>query len=176
MCLYEGKKEKNGKTSAKTERQAHRFNNLETDRSKQGITGERSKSKRSVNIELFAGMLAEIEGEKMNWKRGINRLVWVVSIFAGVMVFVIGEGFYNEGDTNTNLFYGAVTFVFVWLVYVLVMYIYNGFQENNSKDTAKVFFDPFGIGRNCPKSRFWQWVTGRFSPENDPYRKKEKQK
>jgi hypothetical protein len=62
LCSYEGKKEKNGKTATKTERQANRPNNLETDRNRQGIAGKRSRSKGLVIIELFAAMLAEIEG------------------------------------------------------------------------------------------------------------------
>lgn len=68
----------------------------------------------------------------MNWKRGINRLVWTVSILVGIMVFVIGQGFYNEGDADTNLFYGAVTFGFVWLIYGLVIFIYKGFQSEKT--------------------------------------------
>jgi hypothetical protein len=66
----------------------------------------------------------------MNWKRGIKRLVWTISIFTGIMVFVVGEGFYNEGDTGTNIFYGIVMFGLVWLVYGLVIFVYRGFQEN----------------------------------------------
>jgi len=96
----------------------------------------------------------------MNLKRGINRLVWTVSILGAVVVLVICEFFYNEGDSDTNFFYGLLTFGLTWLVYGLIIFIYKGFQRND------------GHRYSYPESHFWQWVTGRFYPDNDPYQKK----
>ncbi|MFA5251281.1 MAG: hypothetical protein WC454_01685 [Phycisphaerae bacterium] len=106
----------------------------------------------------------------MNRKRGINRLVWVVSSLVASFVLLLGSSRLEvDGliDASTDeqviasFFLAATAFGLVWLLYALLLHIYKGFQ-----DESPVNKEPF------PKTPFWQWVTGRFSPENDPYRKK----
>jgi hypothetical protein len=55
--LYEGEKEKNGKTSAETERQAHSYNNFETDRNGQGFAVKRSGGQRYEYFKLSSLLL-----------------------------------------------------------------------------------------------------------------------
>ena len=105
----------------------------------------------------------------MNWKRGIMRLVWTLSICIGVAVLLLGCSFLNASgiinahdgeDAVLSLFAGVVMFGFVWLIYGLSVHIYIGFQDSDSDAQSKTSW--------VPSHRFWQWVTGRFSAENDP--------
>jgi len=113
------------------------------------------------------------ERRTMNWKRGINRLVWAVSSLVASFVLLYGliNASTNE-EAAESFFLAAAAFGFVWLIYALLLHIYKGFQ-----DESPVHKEPFPNEIPVregpfPKTPFWQWVTGRFSPENDPYRKK----
>ena len=76
----------------------------------------------------------------MNWKKGTNRLVWIVSLFAGIMIFIFGSEYLHvsglshgshPSDPNISFVAGLLMFGFVWLVYGLAIFVYKGFQENN---------------------------------------------
>jgi hypothetical protein len=105
----------------------------------------------------------------MNWKRGIQRFVLVVSICVGGAVLFLGSSAlgvdglidaHDSEDAAESFITAVLAFGIVWGLYGLSIFVYRGFQKDD------------------PNRRryFWQWVTGRFSPENDPYRKKEKQR
>ncbi|MBA7624229.1 hypothetical protein ES703_31636 [subsurface metagenome] len=107
----------------------------------------------------------------MNLKRGINRLVWVVSSMVASFVLLLGSSRLNvKGLINAytdehrieSIVLAMAAFGFVWLLYALSIHIYRGFQDDNHN--------------NKGTTPFWEWVTGRFSPENDPYRKKSNKK
>lgn len=62
FVIYGKEKNKNGQTTAKSTKQKNGDCYFEAERGRTQPAWKRSKSKKSVNIELFAGMLAEIEG------------------------------------------------------------------------------------------------------------------
>ena len=108
-----------------------------------------------------------ISKDIMNWYKGILRLFWVLSICVGIIVLLFGyktldvTGIIDARtgeDIIISFFMAGIAFGLVWLFYALSIFIYKGFIDD-SDNTA-----------------FWEWVTGKFSPENDPYRKKEKKK
>ena len=110
----------------------------------------------------------------MNWKKGIIRLVWVVSICVGIIVLLFGcsvldaSGIidaYTGTDIVASLVAAGLAFGLVWLAYLLSMFVVKGFQGNDSNDKHKI-----------PKTPFWRWVTGRFPPENDPHRKEQEKR
>jgi len=110
----------------------------------------------------------------MSWKKGINRLVWVISSLTAFFVLLLGNSrFHITGiideptveEAIVSFAVALVAFMFVWLLYALSLFVYRGFKEEN-----------IAVKKPAPKAPFWQWVTGRFSAENDPYPKKEKKK
>lgn len=110
----------------------------------------------------------------MNWKKGIQRFVLVVSICVGGAILFLGssalgvDGLIDAHDSENaakSLVVAGLAFGIVWGLYGLSIFVYRGFHDSNSN-----------TNQEAPESPFWQWVTGRFLPENDPYRKKEKQR
>jgi len=110
----------------------------------------------------------------MNWKKGIIRLVWVVSICVGIIILLFGfsasdvSGILDartDDDMATSFVAAGLAFGLVWLAYLLSMFVVKGFQGDDSNDKHKI-----------AKTPFWRWVTGRFPPEKDPYRKEQEKR
>ncbi len=117
----------------------------------------------------------------MNWKKGTNRLVWVISSLSASFILLFGNSrmkvtgllnAYTNKQAEESFFWAIAAFGFVWLLYGLSLHIYKGFQDEKPI-SEKTFTNEIPIRKGpSPKTPFWQWITGKFPPENDPYRKK----
>ncbi len=101
-------------------------------------------------------------------------MVWIVSICVGIIVLLFGSSVLdvsgikdarNGAEAAQSLATAGLAFGLVWLAYLLSMFVVKGFQGDDSNDKHKI-----------PKIPFWRWVTGRFTPENDPHRKEQEKK
>lgn len=74
----------------------------------------------------------------MNCKSGFKRIAWVLSIASFLfwlcldIYFLLTEGW--DPDFWILFAFGVISFIAIWVVYYVCLYIIKGFRENNQKD------------------------------------------
>ena len=110
-------------------------------------------------MEILSGSGLGLKLCGLVWRTNMIRIFlfrWILSIGIAVIVLLFGS---PEAT--------VCAFGLVWLLYGLSIFVVRGFQDDETEATAK-------DKNNIPMTPFWQWVTGKFTPENDPYYKKYK--
>lgn len=81
------------------------------------------------------------ERRTMNWKSGFKRIAWVLSIvgflfWVGLCIYFLStEGW--DSDLWAGLAFGVLSFIAIWVVYYVGLYIVKGFCDGRPVDEQK---------------------------------------
>ena len=81
------------------------------------------------------------ERRTMNWKSGFKRISWVLSIvgflfWVGLCIYFLStEGW--DSDLWAGLAFGVLSFIAIWVVYYVGLYIVKGFCDGRPVDEQK---------------------------------------